>query len=172
MSQLLEYFDEDPVIAETKLDEFRVRLIFYFQRRGILPARAEELANDVFVLALSALKKGAVITTNITHFCYGIARNLRLEQFHEHEHVGLPEHAQIADPRPAEILLHRLELEQRLALLSSEDRDLFVMYETEESERPALADSMGTSLIALRVRVHRIRQKLRGRIEAGRRPPP
>lgn len=152
----LPLLDPDPAAAERKYRMLRARLVFYFlQRRCPDP---ENLADEVVFRAHRRFVEGIEITGEFSSFCYGIASRVCMEQkapsveFDEELHSPVP--ANVAVGRDRLILV-----EQCLSRLDSADcefiRDYF------QDDRRELAERMGKSSNALRIRAFRIVETLR-----------
>lgn len=166
--QLAEYFDAG----------LMERLIFFFRRRGIRNT-AEDLAHEVYLRVLKKLDQG----TDIEHleaFAYAVARNVaaeelrnqsRLEAFSYLSHEETVKVNRMQDERsnPAPALEQKEEKEELRRLMEAciqelppEDIKLLVRYVSFSSTdmREELAAELGLSVNALRVKVHRIRERL------------
>jgi DNA-directed RNA polymerase specialized sigma24 family protein len=152
----LPLLDPDPEKAERKYRMMRAKLVFYFLQRGC--ADPEDLADEVVLRAHRRCLEGVEITSEFTHFCYGIASRVCMEQkapaveFDEKLHS--PATGNIAVGRDKLILV-----EQCLNRLDTSDcefiRDYF------EDDRRELAERLGKSPNALRIRAFRIVGTLR-----------
>jgi len=158
--RFLPLFDPDPDTAARLYYQFRQKLVFFFGRNYC--SDPENLADEVFARALSAIEHGSTITTTIQGFCYGIAKNLRLEQLHKAQEeeidddvVATGSSAQRGELNAAE---WRVLLGEYLAVLHPDDRCLIERYHLED--RRALAAELGKSENALRVEVCRIKRVL------------
>ena len=153
----LPLLDANPAQAERKYRMIRAKLVFYFlQRRCPDP---EDLADEVLLRAHRRCREGVEITTEFANFCYGIASRVCMEQkappveFDERLHS--PAAANVAVGRDRLILV-----EQCLRRLDTSDcefiRDYF------QDDRRELAERLGKSPNALRIRAFRIVETLRG----------
>src|SRR5690242_14683199 len=79
----LAVFAGDPEEARRQYADLRRRLIFFFVRWAC--ADPEQLADETISRALANLAGGKPVTTSLGAYCYGIARNVRLEAQHEHQ---------------------------------------------------------------------------------------
>jgi DNA-directed RNA polymerase specialized sigma24 family protein len=162
----LPLFDADPKKAELLYYQFRQKLVFFFGRNHCNDP--ENLADEVVSRSISAIQQGAVLTTTIQGFCYGIAKNVRLEQLHRPPEDEIEDDVVVLPPRPRHQLNPtevRILLREYLELLPPDDRILIERYHLED--RKALAVELNKSENALRVEVCRIKRDLLARIEEG-----
>ncbi len=152
----------------------------YFECRGCVPAL--ELADETINRVARKLAEGTEIREDsFLSYFYGVARNV----FHEHLRSpdrnqppveSLPPHKHPFED-PLELIERRdehIELETQLAcldacaeLLPPETRKMILSYyEGKErsiiENRRRLAEGLGVPINSLRIRVHRIREKLEG----------
>ena len=161
--QLLNWLDADYQKAAEKLLKIRDRLIKLFAGRGV--SDAEGLADDTIDrVASKAAQVSETYVGNPASYFYGVAKRLMLENIRARRPA-------LEDMSPAvmedEGLSDQKEncLRKCLQHLSQEDRDLVLNFyafdkETKIKRREELAQSLGISLNALRVRMYRIRQTL------------
>jgi RNA polymerase sigma factor (sigma-70 family) len=155
--RFINLLSDDPERARCEYIALRRKLVFYFRNNGVTDP--ENLADQSMMIAYDHVRNGQEITTTIGGFCYGIARNVlsdhrRKKSTQEMQQEAAPE-ASFDTWKQIEA---RIMLEQCLSELASEDRQLLVEYFTKDRE--ALARRMGLSAAALRVKIHRIRQKI------------
>jgi DNA-directed RNA polymerase specialized sigma24 family protein len=174
LSRLLLRLDSDPATAWEKYRSLRCRLIKFFEWNQC--AFPEELADEV--LDRVARKPQEEEIRDVTEFVIGVARNLRLEAYkksqretHIEDRPGGQE--SLADPRDHEQeIVADLDHQNSLACLReclgnlrSADRTLALDYYSAQDEkqkvhRQKLASAAGITMIALRVRANRLREKL------------
>jgi len=179
-NKLLARLGSDPNRAGEKYEHIRCGLVKYFECRGCVPAF--ELADDTINRVARKLAEDAEIRDeSLSSYFYGVARNV----FHEHlrspdrnqAHVdSLPPHQHPAG-NPVEIIERRdeyLALETQLACLDAcaeslppETRKMILSYyegkqRARIENRRRLAEGLGVPMNSLRIRVHRIREKLEG----------
>jgi DNA-directed RNA polymerase specialized sigma24 family protein len=167
--RLLSLLDSDRDRAGESYEQLRRTLTTFFDWRGCLGA--EELADETLNRVARRLEEGEEIR-NLQDYCHGIARYLALETLPKQSKVeNEPESFQHL-AAPSTDLSARLErerqfecLEKCMDELSHDERDLMLSYFSNErrtkiDNRINIADSMGTNLNALRVRVHRIKTRL------------
>jgi hypothetical protein len=174
LSRLLLRLDSDPATAWEKYRGLRCRLMKFFEwNQCPFP---EELADEV--LDRVARKPQDEEIRDVTEFAIGVARNIRLESYkksqretHIEDRPGGQE--SLADPRDHEQeIVAELDHQSRLACLReclgnlrSGDRALALDYYSAQEEkqkihRQKLAKAAGVTMIALRVRANRLREKL------------
>jgi len=179
---LLACLDADRDTAARKYEIIRRKLIKYFECRGCVTAedQTDETINRV---ARRMLEGKQIWTTDPASYFYGVARNVLREYWSSPEHDFTPLDCLPPLAHPSENPMtmkvtepERLSLEQRLAALDAslselptESRDLIVRYyEGEKSvrirNRRALAEQLGIPPNALRIRMHRLREKLEHRV--------
>jgi RNA polymerase sigma factor (sigma-70 family) len=155
--RFLKLLSSDPEQARCEYIALRRKLVFYFRNNGV--SDPENLADQSLMIAYDHVLKGQEITTTIGGFCYGIARNVlsdhrRRKSTQEMQPEVVPE-ASFDSWKQIEA---RITLEQCLSALSPDERRLLVQYFTQDRE--ALASRMGMTAAAMRVKIHRIRQKV------------
>jgi DNA-directed RNA polymerase specialized sigma24 family protein len=167
LERLLALLDPDRARAAERYEILRRKLIRIFEWRGSpLP---EDLADETFDRVARGLAKGLVIqsTDPYSYFC-GVAYRVHQEQVRKRarmdsvfengdwQHFYPPAEEDTEDPRLGCLrrCLDRLSVEQRRLVLgyhAGEDRI---------RSRQQLAQSLGDSLNALRIKVHRARRQL------------
>jgi RNA polymerase sigma factor (sigma-70 family) len=181
-SLLLVRLDPDWERAGEKYNLIRKKLVKFFECRGsAIPA---DLADETIDRVARSLQQGKEIhAADPSLYFYGVARYVLREAYNGHEQnfismdeVPLRDHpsdnpGQNID-RAHERYLHERHLEcleQCLQELPPEARELFLAYHhgerrTRIEHRRALAKQLGITVNALKVRVHRLRNTLRHRI--------
>jgi DNA-directed RNA polymerase specialized sigma24 family protein len=174
LNRLLMRLDSEPAKAWEKYRGLRCRLMKFFEWNQC--AFPEELADEV--LDRVARKPQEEEIRDVTEFVIGVARNLRLEAYkksqretHIEDRPGGQE--SLADPRDHEQeIVADLDHQNSLACLReclgnlrSADRTLALDYYSAQDEkqkvhRQKLASAGGITMIALRVRANRLREKL------------
>lgn len=155
----LPLLDPDPEKAERKYRMLRAKLVFYFLQRGC--PDPEDLADEVVLRAHRRYLEGIEITSEFMNFCYGIASRVCKEQkipavrFDEALHS--PSSGSMAVAKDRLILV-----EQCLGRLDTEDCEFIKDYFRDD--RRELAEKLGRSPNALRIRAYRIVETLRGLI--------
>lgn len=176
-NRLLALLDADPSRAGEQYELLRARLMKFFECHGVLTA--SDLTDETFNRVCRRLEEGEEISAQaLKGYCYGVARNLLKEHRRLPERHALPldslsaaEHPSFNSQAAHQHLLEKSNLEQQLACLEAclkklppETRRLIVAYEEEAGgkieNRRRLAEELGIRLHNLRVRAHRIREKL------------
>lgn len=176
--KLLAQFDSDPERAGEKYEKTRVRIIKYFECRG--SAFPHDLADETINRVACKVLEGAVIReASFSAYFYGVARNvfkeyLRGSDVNVSSIDSLPRRLHPTE-NPDEMVERRKarqETEQQLECLEAcmnnlppASRKLAISYyELERSAkieyRKQLAEALGLSTNSLRIRIHRIRERL------------
>jgi DNA-directed RNA polymerase specialized sigma24 family protein len=170
---LLRRLDEDRERAGQKYEQIRFRLIKFFEFRGAL--FPEELADETINRVARKVDEGEEIRASDPYpYFYGVARILLMQHWEKPERGALPldellpGQVPIESPRIAaeEETAARLTcLKHCLDALPAGNRNLIVeYYEWEKgrktSDRDELAKRLGMTANALRIRCHRLREKL------------
>jgi len=124
--------------------------------------RAEDLAAEAFARALSS--SGPIRSETVRAYLFTIARNLYLQSLErsrrmtelEDEHVD-------REARPDMVAEQHDELARTLAALQElpeTDRAALLMHAEEEMSYQAIANTLGISLAAVKVKIHRARIRL------------
>ena len=161
---LLDWLDSDRELAGTKYEQIRSRLIKIFTGRGCVDP--EELADETINRVTSKLKEiQNEFTGDQARYFFGVANKVYLEYLRR----------KMPQPPPPPSDSGRAELEYRclercIERLSEEDRALLLKEygakgRTQAERRKVLAEELGISLNALRIRVYRIRVGLKECIE-------
>jgi DNA-directed RNA polymerase specialized sigma24 family protein len=182
-ARLLATLDPDPEAAGERYERMRARLARMFEWRGC--ADPAELVDLTFDRVARRLEEGAEITARDPYaYLHGVA----LHVLQEHRRLagrlvtGLEEAsgvgAMLASPIAATAGDDDDERERRLACLDrclgdlpAAERRLLEEYHVGETDRrirrrQALAAELGVTLNALRIQVHRLRQRLRSSVDA------
>jgi RNA polymerase sigma factor, sigma-70 family len=175
---LLVSLDADRELAARKYELIRAKLLKYFECRGCLSP--EDLTDDTINRVARRLYEGRQIWTNEpASYFYGVARNVLREYWASperefatleslpslvHSHTDRLRH-QAAESEQWHVE-HRLDwLAACLSQLPAESRELILdYYQGERGERirhrKQMAERLGIPQNALRIRVHRIRERL------------
>lgn len=136
--------------------------------------RAEEVVADVFVEAWRSSESYDPERGSVESWLLGIARNVlrrdEREQAREAERRAAAELDDLASPRPGpeEDTLRRRRVERLMEAvweLPGEDRDLVALAYGADLSRRRIARMLEISPEAVRVRLHRVLARLRGRLE-------
>ena len=147
------------------------KLIGFFNMKGVSdPAEAAEETIERAVVKIAA---GADVP-DVEKYCLGVARNVALERWR----LGRREDAafrrfveSLADDSSAEVERIERILKPCFDGLGGEDRELLVSYcrapgsASRAEQRRRLAEEMRTTMLALRIRVSRLRAKLADCVE-------
>ena len=160
----LEWLNPNRDEAIEKYEKIRRRLIEILAGRGC--PEAEDLSNEVMDRVIAKIDE---VTKNYegdpAYYFYGVAKKVLLEYWKPKVLPDLP--SPVWPPKYEEEEDWRQAfLEECLALLSSEDRDLILDYYSKDGRekidfRTELALKLGIGLNALRIRVFRIRITLK-----------
>lgn len=164
---LLEILSEDEGDAAGQYELLRLKTLRFFQWKGAVDA--DELADETLTRVGRKLGEGAPVGRGeIGPYVRGVARMVFLESLRsEARDRKLREHAALAHRIETDVVQERrIEcLEHGLAALDQEGRDLIISYYSDAgkgkiNERKRLAHSLGISMTALRIRAHRVRERL------------
>jgi RNA polymerase sigma factor (sigma-70 family) len=161
MADYLKFFGPDGPSAEAAVADAREKLISYFTWRGF--SNAEDLAHEVIRRGIAKLSSGTTLERDgPMPFLYGIAQLVLYEagrtarrRTSEEPVEDHPARHTVETSRDDIILLREL-----LETLSRRDRDVITRYYGDPKGRAELARELGKSPAALRVQVHKIRQRL------------
>lgn len=164
---LLSWLDSDRDQAGQKYETIRCRLIRIFYGRGL--ADAETLADETINRVADKVKEIAQnYQGDPSLYFYGIAQKICLEARRKKPEVVIsmnPVYQPIIDEHSDEFHLRRNCLNRCLVKLSDDDRRIVVQYYASEEKtnidhRYHLAEQFRLTVNTLRVRAHRIRQRL------------
>lgn len=161
---LLDWLDTDREMAGTKYEQIRSRLIKIFTGRGCVDP--EELADETINRVTSKLQEiQTEFTGDQARYFFGVANKVYLEYLRRKPPQSPP-----PPPDSGRAELEYRCLERCIDQLSEEDRALLLKEygakgRTQAERRKALAEELGISLNALRIRVYRIRVGLKECIE-------
>lgn len=167
LSAVLALFASDPERAAAHYEALRGRLIRFFAWQGVLAA--EDCADETIDRVARRLAEGEQIkASDPVRYVHGVAKNVlrehRARQVRDIRHRGLwPRDA--LNPAPAVETPSAVCLERCLGELGAEERQLVLdYYQGSGAERIAhrqeMADRLGLTVAALRVRMHRLRIRL------------
>lgn len=174
---LLRWLDPDHTLAAQAYESLRERLIRYFEWRGC--EMADALADEVFDRIARRLAEGVEVRRpDPRQYVYGVARLVCLEALkrQRRQRAALDAGPPLAaSSQPDAEVLDRL-LARCLEELSGDQRVLIMRYYDGEGperirSRQRLADELGLPLNALRIRAHRIRERLAACVSRGPRLP-
>jgi DNA-directed RNA polymerase specialized sigma24 family protein len=164
--RLLAALDPDPRRAASRYQALRGRLIRLFQNRGL--GAVDDLADETLDRVARRMGDG-LAPRDVAHYAAGVARLVALEaargaQRFEHYSSGLIRPPPPDDDAPQQED-RRACLDRCLGELPSDARTLLLRYQEGQrsgriSQRRALAEGLGIPINALRIRVHRLRQRV------------
>jgi RNA polymerase sigma factor (sigma-70 family) len=172
-NKLLEVFDPDSTAALQKYQVARAGLVCLFRVRG-LENDAEDLADEVMDRVLRHLTEKASTDPirDLSAFIFSIAKNVALESFRHQRTVSFDDERDTVSPalwnngedqaqleaglKRLDTVLDRLPRSQRLLITR------YYQYSKTEKirDRAAIAQELGVTAEALRVRVCKIRRKI------------
>jgi DNA-directed RNA polymerase specialized sigma24 family protein len=155
--------------ATAEYERLHRRLVAFFERRGWVDADA--CADETLDRVARRLQQGDKIE-NVRRYAYGVARFVALELARERtRRRAALAGRRLHGPMDAATDLRLIRLEQQLAQMTPETRRLLIEYyqtsgRSPEANRKHLAERMGISYVALKVRVHRARTLLEDRLRS------
>lgn len=161
---LLDWLDSDREQAGIKYEKIRSHLIKIFTGRGCVDS--EELADETINRVTRRIKElQNDFTGDPARYFYGVAKLVYMEYLRRK-----PPQTPPPPPDSGRAELEYRCLERCIERLSEEDRALLLKEygakgRTQAERRKALAEELGISLNALRIRVYRIRVALKECIE-------
>jgi RNA polymerase sigma factor (sigma-70 family) len=179
---LLAALDADRDVAGRKYEEIRAKLMRYFECRGCLTS-ADEADETINVVARKIHEGLSIEGDDLCRYFFGVARNVLREYWASSQRVPVsleclsPSDHPFEDPlelsdrcledRESEEQLEALD--QCLHELPEETREMIVGYYQRQGaghrmSRRMLAHRMGIPITALRIRAHRARLHLKGRL--------
>lgn len=167
---LLQRLAPDRQLAGKRYEQLRSRLLSLFEYRGC--AHAEELADETLDRAARRLQEMGddFVGSDPSRFVYGVAWNVARESFRRLKTIPLPDRWEGSEPAAfagdEDGERERGCLDQCLALLGSGERILVLGYFEGEKgarieRRSTLAQELGISPNALRLKIHRLTGRLR-----------
>jgi DNA-directed RNA polymerase specialized sigma24 family protein len=160
--QLLARLNADPALAGEEYEKLRARLIYFFELKGCrIPA---ELGDETINRIARKIEEGCEIE-DLFKFAYGVARLVMFEYWSDpnREWEQLDERLSSQEgSHPSDE--HGLECRKKCLLtLPPEERDLIIKNCTlNKKGKVEVANALGLTMNALRLRVFRIRAKLQG----------
>ena len=160
---LLDLLAQNRDLAADEYKRLRQRLVRFFLTRGI--SAAEDLADNTLDRIANRLDKGEIIS-DLEGYTFGVAQRVLNETLkQQRRQVNVADMLISVWPSLEDSESESLCLESCLNELSESDRKLILAFYEGEGHakivnRRILAESMGLSFSTLRVRVHRIRQRL------------
>ena len=149
---------------------FRERIRLFALRRLRDSAAAEDVAQETLRRVMEACRAGQLKNPSaLPSFLFQTAHHICLQHFRSSSREGRAlqrfssEDAQNRAPHPLAVLIgdeQRNAVREALTRLGTEDRDLLRMMYYEEMDTGVLAQSLGVTAGALRVRKHRVLGRL------------
>ena len=125
-------------------------------------AEAEDITAETFVRAW--VKHSSIRTETLKAYLFTIARNLYLEdQRNMPQQISLDDFYPDPSPNPEQVVEVKFEIrsiQNFLQTIPEIDRTAFIMRVQHELPYAEIARSLGISLSAAKVKVHRVRRKL------------
>jgi DNA-directed RNA polymerase specialized sigma24 family protein len=160
---LIAGFDPDIAVASRKYQQLRRKLVRLFEWRGAWTA--DDLADETLTRVARKLGEGARVEGDVEPFARGVARLVFLEFLREQQRDDrlrsspLPASTPVADEVDLDCLDRCLEK------IATSDRETILGYYADDSAgrieaRRNLANRLGVSPTALRIRALRIRDRL------------
>lgn len=155
---LLRLFSPDSDVAREQLAQLTQKLVRFFEWRQC--EGADDLAQECLLRGWRRLQDGIELHSPLEHYFFGVARNL-VSEARRSQRRGL---TTVSDAEPADTdglrrIDTMIELRQALTTLSQDERRLLTQYHL--GDKTALQTEMGVTAVALRVRVHRLHQRVR-----------
>jgi DNA-directed RNA polymerase specialized sigma24 family protein len=158
--KLLAWLDPDRESAAVKYEHIRRVLTMFFERRTCSPA--DEYADKTINIVTRRLDEGEEVRTlDRSAFFYGVAKNVFRQSLRERRHVELSAVDPVANVRRPSRLQECLE--ECLGNLPAEDRELLEAYYL--GDRDGLAETLGITRNALRIRVFKVKQEIRAHVK-------
>ena len=164
LERLLASLDPDREAAGQKYETLRKGVVRFFEWRGC--RLAEEYADEAIDRTARKLEAGEEIR-DVYPYVIGVARYVLKEAHRDQEkkRLAFRELRQVPTPSRPDADPRLACLETCLEALSAENRDLLVTYYRDEKRakidnRKDLAERLGIPLATLRMRAHRLREKL------------
>jgi RNA polymerase sigma-70 factor, ECF subfamily len=136
-----------------------------FCSRRIIDGDVDAVVGEAFLTAWTCWDRRPFAPAELRPWMFGIARNLvRSTQRREGTRPGREQHAaRLLPPAPDafEAITADLELRAALASLSASDREVLLLVAWDDCDMRELAEVLGVSSVAARVRLHRARSRLR-----------
>ena len=172
---LLRRIDQGDRSAFAELVEHFQRPLFgYLGRMGLRQGQAEEVAQDTFLRAWQNLSHYDQARAAFSTWLFTMARHLAINELTRasslHEQAlgdDLPE-TPCEQGQPAQLLMarqRRQQVRQALRKLPFDDRSTLALAYYEELDMAAIARIEGCSVGAIKVRLHRAKQRLRQLLE-------
>jgi RNA polymerase sigma-70 factor, ECF subfamily len=163
---------QDPAAFQALYESFAPRIKSYMLRQGADAATAEELAQETLLAVWRKAKLYSPDKGNATTWIFTIARNLRIDRIRkERVWLALPEgHDEQAseDDDPEEVAVqrqHTNRIQEALATLSEEQRDVIVLSYIDGLSHSEIAEKLDLPLGTVKSRMRLAYQKIRESVE-------
>lgn len=153
---------------------FQRPLFGYLGRMGLGQGQAEEIAQETFLRAWQHLGDYDAARAGFSTWLFTIARNLASNERHRTSNHEWPMGDELPDaaceqPQPAQALSEaqqRARLQQALRALPPDDRSALALAYFKDLDMASIARIEGCTTGAVKVRLHRARQRLRQLLES------
>ena len=158
---------QDPQMFRLLYDRWATRLLAYLYRRTLDPEAAADLMAETFAVAFARRHRFRDVGRPGGAWLYGIA-NKELSHWFRHEQAQTKALRRLGMRRPAlddesisrieelaDLAGYRTTLAEALSRLSAAERDAVQLRVVDELDYPLIAERLGCSEGAARVRVHR-----------------
>ena len=148
-----------PFDSEEHYTTLRLKLTMYFERRRYPDAAG--MADECLARLVAACAKQGV-PDSLNAFAFGIARHLGFEWARQASRIGEGDLENVPAPGTSPgAEKARLDARDAVEQLASADRELLEEYFVDGATAETLGKRMGVSAVAVRLRVHRLRKRLR-----------
>lgn len=156
------------------VEHFQRPLFGYLGRMGLRQGQAEEVAQETFLRAWQRLGDYDQARAAFSTWLFTIARNLAINELtrasSSHEQTFGEDMPEMACERrqPAQEVMNRqlrLQVQQALRMLPYDDRSALALAYYEELDMSSIARIEGCTVGAIKVRLHRAKQRLRQLLE-------
>lgn len=156
------------------VEHFQRPLFGYLGRMGLRQGQAEEVAQETFLRAWQRLGDYDQARAAFSTWLFTIARNLAINELtrasSSHEQTFGEDMPEMACERgqPAQEVMNRqlrLQVQQALRMLPYDDRSALALAYYEELDMASIARIEGCTVGAIKVRLHRAKQRLRQLLE-------
>ena len=165
-ARFLELLSPDPEVAGRRYTGLHKKLLDFFSFKGV--ADPENAADETLDRAVSKIDAGAVVP-DIDKYCFGFARNIAKERLRlvKRENAAFHKYVEDLSTSSAEQVERIYTLLQPcFEQLAADDKQLLLVYCQElqgrarAEHRRQVALTMNLTMLALRVRVTRLRSNL------------
>lgn len=163
LEMLIAGLDPDVAVASRKYQQLRRKLVRLFEWRGAWTA--EDLADETLTRVARKLGEGTRVDGDVEPFARGVARLVFLEFLREQQRDERLKSSPLPPSTPAADEVDLDCLDRCLEKIAASDRETILGYYADDSAgrieaRRNLANRLGLSPTALRIRALRIRDRL------------